>query len=149
MFAKIIPHGHLTDAYAFSRTNVDFPTDISRTLADFRGQYSISPRTPHGRSRTFTDNFRSPHGHLTDAHGLSRTIFDFPTDTSLTCTDFHGPFSISSRISHGCSRSLTDNFLFPLGDLTDTLQTLTDFYGQFLIISWTPHGRSRTLTDNF
>ena len=93
----------LTNVHGLSRTNFDFFMDasqtltdfyrqfliflrtltdvhgqfliFSRTLTDFHGRILISPGTPHGRSRTFTDNFSFPHGCLTDAHVLSRTNF--------------------------------------------------------------------------
>ena len=157
------PQRHLTDAYELPRTNFDFLTDTSQTLTDSHVQFLIFSRAPQVRSRTFTDNFQFAQGHLTDAHGLSRTIFDFFTVTSRTLTDSHGQVFIFSWTPHGCSRTFKDIFLFPHGHLKnahglsrtifnspkETSQTLTDFHGQFLISPRTPHGHSQTLTDNF
>ena len=180
-------HVHLTNFHGIFWKIIDFSMDNSRTLIDFSGQFFISPRTPHGRSRTYTDNISLPHGHhtdvlrfsweflisqwipherskifpdnfwlplrqLTDAHGLSRTIFDFPTDSwralmdvyglSLTVpqtyTDFHGHLMDAYEFS----RTIFD---FPM----DTVRTLTDIHGPFFISQRAPDARSRTFTENF
>ena len=122
-----------------------FPTDASQTLTDFHEKLFISPRTPHRPSRTSSDQFRYPHvhimnihgllrtnfrfpnGHLTDAHGILWTNFDFPTDNSWTLTDFHGRILVSALTPYGRSRTFMD---------------------EFFISPRTPHGRSRTFTDN-
>ena len=132
----LFPHGHLTDAHGLSRTIFDFPTDTSRTLTDFHGQFLTFPRTPHGSSWVFTDKFSFTYGQLTDAHGLSRTILDFPTDASRTLTDeFLFPHGHLTE-AHGISRTILD---FP----TDTSRTFMDFYGRIWIFPRTPHGRAR------
>ena len=148
------------DANGLSRTNFDFLTVTSRTFTDFYGRILNSPWTPHGRSHTFTDNSRFPHGHLTNIHGLLRTNFYILTDTSCIFSDFHGRIFISLPTlhrrswtfilffhghltdAHGLSRTYFD---FP----TDTSRTFTDFYGRILNSPWTPQGRLRTFTDVF
>ena len=79
-------------------------------LTEFYGQALISPRTSHGSSRTFTDEFGFPHEHLTDAHGVPRKILDFSTGTSRKFTDFKGRIFISSQTPYEYSRAFTDEF---------------------------------------
>ena len=93
-------------------------------LTDFHGRILISPRTSHGLSRTFMDEFSFTDGHLTNIRRLSRTIFIFP------------------RTPHGLSRP-------NLNSLTDTSPTITDFNGQIVIFARTPHKRSETFADEF
>ena len=105
----------------------------------------IFPRTPHGRSRTCTKNYRVPHGYLTNIHGLSRSNFHFLSDTSPIFNDFDGRIFIFLRTSHGRYGLLWTIFNIS----TNTSWTFTDFCWRILISPRTPNRRSRTFTDNF
>ena len=122
-------------------------TDNSRTLTDFHGKFLIFSGTPHGRSRTFTDEFGFSHGHLMNAHGLLRTILDFLTDTSRTLTDLYGKFLICSRTPHGQLTDVCVQFSIYPRTPHECSRTFTDFHGLILIFPRTPCGCLRTFSD--
>ena len=115
-------HGHLTDAHRlsqfliFSRIPYEhswtftnsfyFHTDTSRMLTDVHEWFLILWQKSHEGSRNSTNNFWFTYVQLMDAHGLSRTIFNFLMDTSRTLPDFNGQFLIFHRcLTDACLNS--------------------------------------------
>ena len=137
------------DTHWLSRTVFNLPIYTLRLRADSHTQFPIVLGISHRCSRNFLDKFWFPQGHLMDAHGLSRTIFDFLTDTTRTLTDFHRQFFIFPPTPYGRSRTLMNGFRFSHEYLTDASGTFTNFHGKFVIFLRAPHGWSRTFTDNF